>query len=402
MQKPKHVRKGWHILSVTAATAAGFALVLAACAPSAVAPTVSALGTQLAPTVQAAGTSVATQASGLGTTLAPTVQAAGTTLATEASGLATTLAPTVQAAGTSIATQASGLATTLAPTVQAAGTTLATQASGLGTSVATQLATPAPTEQSSAATANATVAANAPLLIESDKLLGMNLQDTSGSAIGPIRDVLVDSTGAVKGLVVDDSAYLGSSAAATPTANGTAATATTVVVPWSDIQVDPTRQAIIYTGSKTALASLPALDESKISSGFVIRTQGTNLPATYDGLIHLGGSLSSLNLQTPANQKLGSVQNVIIDLHSGQAPYAVVDFGGFLGLAQQSILVPWTKISLDNSDPTATNPVLRLNVTQSGLQTAPKFDPSQLSLWPTPSQPNWDSQIKQFWQQIAG
>ncbi|MCW3474885.1 PRC-barrel domain-containing protein [Limobrevibacterium gyesilva] len=46
---------------------------------------------------------------------------------------------------------------------------------------------------------------------------------------------------------------------------------------------------------------------------------------------------------------LGFVQNVMIDKYSGQVAYAVMSFGGFLGLGAQYHPLPWKKLTYDRS-----------------------------------------------------
>jgi PRC-barrel domain len=56
----------------------------------------------------------------------------------------------------------------------------------------------------------------------------------------------------------------------------------------------------------------------------------------------------------PDNQKIGSVERVMIDKISGKVAYAVMSFGGFLGMGEDYYPVPWASLSttrpLDWSD----------------------------------------------------
>jgi len=48
-----------------------------------------------------------------------------------------------------------------------------------------------------------------------------------------------------------------------------------------------------------------------------------------------------------AGDKLGSVEDIMIDKISGKAEYAVVSFGGFLGLGANEYPIPWEKLTYD-------------------------------------------------------
>jgi PRC-barrel domain len=46
-------------------------------------------------------------------------------------------------------------------------------------------------------------------------------------------------------------------------------------------------------------------------------------------------------------RKIGSVQRVMIDKISGKVAYAVVSFGGFLGMGEDYYPMPWSKLDYD-------------------------------------------------------
>jgi hypothetical protein len=46
-------------------------------------------------------------------------------------------------------------------------------------------------------------------------------------------------------------------------------------------------------------------------------------------------------------QKIGSVQRVMIDKISGKVAYAVVSFGGFLGMGEEYFPMPWRSLTYD-------------------------------------------------------
>jgi hypothetical protein len=47
------------------------------------------------------------------------------------------------------------------------------------------------------------------------------------------------------------------------------------------------------------------------------------------------------------DNKIGTVQRVMIDKVSGQIAYAVVSFGGFLGMGEEYYPMPWSKLDYD-------------------------------------------------------
>ena len=68
------------------------------------------------------------------------------------------------------------------------------------------------------------------------------------------------------------------------------------------------------------------------------------------------------------DQKIGSVQRVMIDKISGKVSYAVVSFGGFLGIGEDYYPVPWPTLKYDTRVGG-----YRLGVTEDQLKGAPKY-----------------------------
>ena len=50
-----------------------------------------------------------------------------------------------------------------------------------------------------------------------------------------------------------------------------------------------------------------------------------------------------------AGDKLGSIDDLMIDKISGQVRYAVLEFGGFLGLGTDRYPLPWNMLKYDTS-----------------------------------------------------
>jgi sporulation protein YlmC with PRC-barrel domain len=46
-------------------------------------------------------------------------------------------------------------------------------------------------------------------------------------------------------------------------------------------------------------------------------------------------------------EKLGSIDDVVIDKRSGQVRYAVLEFGGFLGMGTDRYPLPWSRLTYD-------------------------------------------------------
>jgi sporulation protein YlmC with PRC-barrel domain len=87
--------------------------------------------------------------------------------------------------------------------------------------------------------------------------------------------------------------------------------------------------------------------------------------------------------------ELGDIKEIMLDMQTGQVAYAVLAFGGFMGMGEKLFAVPWQALHLD----TANNRFL-LNVDKDRLKTAPGFDKDA---WPDMADMQWANQVHAFY-----
>jgi PRC-barrel domain len=78
----------------------------------------------------------------------------------------------------------------------------------------------------------------------------------------------------------------------------------------------------------------------------------------------------------PDREKIGSIERVMIDKLSGKVAYAVLSFGGFLGMGEDYYPVPWSTLDYDTN-----LGGYRVNFTREQLDRAPKYAESQGWNW---------------------
>jgi hypothetical protein len=76
-----------------------------------------------------------------------------------------------------------------------------------------------------------------------------------------------------------------------------------------------------------------------------------------------------------SGEKLGIIKEFMIELDSGRISYAVLSFGGFLGLGDRLFAVPWESLRLDSASHRFV-----LDVPKETLKDAPGFDKHH---WPS-------------------
>ena len=68
-----------------------------------------------------------------------------------------------------------------------------------------------------------------------------------------------------------------------------------------------------------------------------------------NGSLIEASKVQSTAVYNPHGEKLGSIQDVMIDKRSGNSVYAIMSFGGFLGLGADYYPIPWSKLKYDTS-----------------------------------------------------
>ena len=83
----------------------------------------------------------------------------------------------------------------------------------------------------------------------------------------------------------------------------------------------------------------------------------------------------------PAGENLGEIQDIMIDVRSGRVAYAVLSFGGVLGIGNKLFAIPWDALTLD-----AARRCFMLDLERERLERSPGFDKSH---WPSMPGPGW-------------
>lgn len=74
-----------------------------------------------------------------------------------------------------------------------------------------------------------------------------------------------------------------------------------------------------------------------------------------------------------SHDEIGAVDDLVVDTNSGKVRYAILSFGGFLGLGKSHYVIPWTSLKWD--------PELNgyiTGITQDQLEHSPDFNSADL------------------------
>jgi sporulation protein YlmC with PRC-barrel domain len=88
-------------------------------------------------------------------------------------------------------------------------------------------------------------------------------------------------------------------------------------------------------------------------------------------------------------EDLGEIKDIMLDTSNGNVRYAVLSFGGVLGIGDKLFAVPWNALNLD-----AENERFVLNVDKDRLDAAPGFDKDN---WPDMADKTWEDEIHSYY-----
>ena len=78
----------------------------------------------------------------------------------------------------------------------------------------------------------------------------------------------------------------------------------------------------------------------------------------------------------PDGDKIGRIENMMIDKWSGRVAYAVLSFGGFLGMGSDHYPLPWSMLKYDEK-----RGGYRVNITREQLENAPRYHEDESWDW---------------------
>jgi sporulation protein YlmC with PRC-barrel domain len=87
-------------------------------------------------------------------------------------------------------------------------------------------------------------------------------------------------------------------------------------------------------------------------------------------------------------KRIGKIERLMIDKRSGQVAYAVLSFGGFLGIGADHYPIPWSMLRY-NEEHTG----YQVDMTEEQLKNAPKVE--QGDNWEQADRDHW--QVRYFW-----
>lgn len=98
--------------------------------------------------------------------------------------------------------------------------------------------------------------------------------------------------------------------------------------------------------------------------------------------------LTGHKVQNTAGEDLGKIDDLVLDDQTGRVLYAILAYGGLLGLGERLIAIPWKRLRLKGDQK-----IFLLNIDKETLAHAPSFDKEH---WPDMTLPEWRDEIETY------
>jgi PRC-barrel domain len=102
-----------------------------------------------------------------------------------------------------------------------------------------------------------------------------------------------------------------------------------------------------------------------------------------------GGKVMGTEVYNKDAENIGKIHDIMLDKKSGQAAYAVMSFGGLLGLGENYYPIPWRLLTY--------SPALGgyvVNLTRSQLDASPNYNEEVEPDW---GNEGYDSDLRGYW-----
>ncbi len=90
-----------------------------------------------------------------------------------------------------------------------------------------------------------------------------------------------------------------------------------------------------------------------------------------------------------ADEDLGEIKEIMLDVPAGRIAYAVLSCGGFLGMGDRLFAIPWSALTLDTE-----GKCFVLDASKDRLKNAPGFDKDH---WPSMADQTWGGDVHRYY-----
>jgi sporulation protein YlmC with PRC-barrel domain len=221
-------------------------------------------------------------------------------------------------------------------------TTTTTKADG--TKIVTTNSTAKTGTTQMAANANSTMA-TAQTEFRASDLIGLNVKNADGNTIGEIKDLVIQNNKEVQRAVLSVGGFLGMGDKL-------------VAVPYNELKVSRSdgKDYVTYPATKDELKAMPK---------FSYDLSATTNPTSFR--VH---DLIDQKVKNASGDTIGEIDNLIITA-SDKVPQAIISVGGFLGIGDKLVAVPFDQLKIDR---VGDKDQVHYDSTKESLKAMPSFN----------------------------
>lgn len=101
-------------------------------------------------------------------------------------------------------------------------------------------------------------------------------------------------------------------------------------------------------------------------------------------------TLQGDSVMNPQGEDLGDIKAIMLDVRQGRIAYAVLSFGGLMGIGDKLFAIPWHALTLDTE-----KKCFILNISKEKLKAAPGFDKNH---WPEMADSRWANEVHGYYE----
>lgn len=192
----------------------------------------------------------------------------------------------------------------------------------------------------------------------------------------------------------------------------------TIALPWSAVEArssllgDDVAETvaedrafeIVYT-SDTALTEQPTFnalileEQGAVLDDLAIAEDEAEIPADYSYLVQVS-EFDEVDFGNTQGEEIGEIEDALVDLQQGNVRHVIADVGGFLGLGEHTVAVPYGAFQINvSADNGAEQELVSLDVDQTTLENAPEFVEDD---WTPDVNLGWEDEWNSFWEDELG
>ncbi|WP_194720958.1 PRC-barrel domain-containing protein [Noviherbaspirillum malthae] len=117
-------------------------------------------------------------------------------------------------------------------------------------------------------------------------------------------------------------------------------------------------------------------------------------PSPQQANLYRSTKIIGTTLRDAKEKKIGNIKDLVLDRERGEIAYAVVSFGGVLGVGRKLHAIPWQALEVGDD-----GRHYILHADRETINQAPSFD---MAKWPNMADPKWSGDIDRYWNRMVG